>query len=608
MPPISLRILTVVLSIAALAGASAPAAAKAQITRDLSKNFNELLPSEKIAIRAAAKAAYKAKKLKRLKVCADPGNMPLSSINQEGYQQKMAELLGKAMGAKVTFHWRPSIERGMTRQTFAMDMCDVMFDMPAHYDLMLTTEPVYKTTYVLAYPSNKGLKLSGLDDPKLKDLKIGVYQTSGIRAALAKRGIVNNVELQTQSHDGDIVPEHQPWYVVQRAMDGDIDVAGVYGPFAGWVKTMKHEPITIQPVNLDDDTVPLEFEMAIGVRKTDAFLKYMLEFALDDNAKQVEKILKDYGVPLVQCSKCVVPGNLPAHGSYIKLADQKFEARPDLASPDQIVTKKKVEQWLAEGADIDQELSNAIIASDLDRIKFLISKGADVNKQDSQGWTPLANAARQRKDKVAALLLEKGADPNLSSDGTTPLIAAVTRDSVPTIDVLLNHGAKLEEPGPEGYRPLSMAIADSRYDAAKALIEHGANINAASGEDGLTPLMVAAAQTGPAEGARFLPGSTRPIDIAKLLVEKGANVNAQAKNGMTPLMIAATHNSPPMIGLLMDAGANPELKNALGQTATEVAKINGNEEAAQAIKVLAATRQASAAPDKPAAAGTTTSQ
>jgi len=109
------RILTVLLSIAALACASAPAAAKAQVTRDLSKDFEDLLPSEKIAIRAAAKAAYKAKKLKELKVCVDPGNMPLSSINQEGYQQKMAELLGKAMGAKVTFAWRPSIERGLTR-------------------------------------------------------------------------------------------------------------------------------------------------------------------------------------------------------------------------------------------------------------------------------------------------------------------------------------------------------------------------------------------------------------------------------------------------------------------------------------------------------------
>ena len=64
---------------------------------------------------------------------------------------------------------------------------------------MLTTFPVYRTTYVLAYRNDKGLKLTGLDDPKLKDLKIGVFQTSGIREALAKRGIVNNVTLQIQT-------------------------------------------------------------------------------------------------------------------------------------------------------------------------------------------------------------------------------------------------------------------------------------------------------------------------------------------------------------------------------------------------------------------------
>jgi len=594
-----MRVFTVLFSIAALACASLPAAAaKKDVKRDFSKEFEELLPSEKIAIRAAAKAAYKGKKLKQLKVCADPGNMPLSNIKGEGFQNRLAELLGHAMGADVSFSWRPFIERGLTRQTFDQDMCDVLFDMPANYGRLLTTFPVYKTPYVLVYRNDKGLELTGLDDPKLKDLKIGVFQTSGIRAALAKRGIVDNVSLQTQTHDGDIVPEHQPWYVVQKVVDGDLDVAAVFGPFAGWVETMKGEPVTILPVNLDDDTVPLEFELAIGVRKTDAFLKYMLEFALDDHAEEVEKVLREYGVPLVQCSKCVVAGDLPAHGSYIKLADQKFEARPDLASPDQRVTQEKLEGWLASGADVNQELSNAIIAGDEDRIRFLVSKGADVNKEDSQGWTPLTNAARQRKDKVAALLLELGADPNLAADGTTPLVAAVTRDSVPTIEVLLKNGADIEEPGPEGYRPLAMAIGDSRYEAAKALIEHGADVSAASGEEGLTPLMVAAAQTAPAEGARFLPGSTRPIDIAKMLVAGGADVNAQAKNGMTPLMIAATHNSPPMIGLLMDAGADTDLKNSLGQTATDVAKINGNEESAQAIKVLASSRSASAV-DKP---------
>ena len=604
------RILTVLVSIIVLVLVSFPVeAAKKQAKRDLSKEFDDLTPSEQIAIRAAAKAAYKAKKLETLTVCADPGNMPLSNIKEEGFQNKLASLLGEAMGARVVYSWRPFIERGLTRQTFDQDMCDVMFDMPANYGRLLTTFPVYKTPYVLAYRSDKGLELTGLDDPKLKDLRIGVFQTSGIRAALAKRGIVDNVKLQTQTHDGDLVIEHQPWYVVQKVLNGDLDVAAVFGPFAGWVKTMKGEPLTIQPVNLQDDKVPLEFELAIGVRKTDAFLKYMLEFALEDHAEEVEKILKDYGVPLVQCSKCIVAGDLPAHGSYTALADQKFEARPDLASPDQVVTKEKLEGWLADGADLNQELSNAINANDLERVKFLVEKGADVNEPDPQGWPPLLNAARQRRDDMIKTLIELGADVNRpDAGGMTPLVAAAMRDHVPSIKALLEKGADVEQPGPQGYRPLALAIAESKYEAAKAFMEGGADVSAASGADGLTPLMLIAAQTSPAEGARFLPGSTRPSDIAKGLVERGAKVNAQAKNGMTALMIAASHNSAPMIGLLMDAGADPAVKNNQGLTATDVAEKNNNLEAAQAILVLGSGRSAAAPAPASSGTGSTTSQ
>ena len=597
----SLRTLTAILSALALILVALPAdAAKKPVKRDLSKEFDDLTPSEQIAIRAAAKAAYKGKKLETLMVCADPGNMPLSNIKQEGFQNKLATLLGEAMGARVVYSWRPFIERGLTRQTFDQDMCDVMFDMPANYGRLLTTFPVYKTPYVLVYRNDKGLELSGLDDPKLKDLKIGVFQTSGIRAALARRGVVNNVKLQTQTHDGDLVIEHQPWYVVQKVVDGDLDVAAVFGPFAGWVKTMKGEPITILPVNLDDDKVPLEFELAIGVRKTDAFLKYMLEFALEDHAEEVEKILKDYGVPLVQCSRCIVAGDLPAHGAYIAMADQKFEARPDLASPDQVVTKEKLERWIAEGADLNQELSNAINANDAERVKFLVEKGAEVNKPDPQDWLPIINAARQRNDRMIKTLIDLGADPNLADkSGTTALAAAAMRDHVPSIKMLLDNGAKVDEPGPDGVHPLTLALADSRYEVAKALIEGGADVSVASGPDGLTPLMVVAAQAAPAEGARFVPGSARPTDIAKAIVDRGAAINAQAKNGMTALMVAAAHNNAPMIGLLMDAGADPTLKNAQGLTATDVAEKNGNLEAAQAILVLGSARSAAA----PAQAG-----
>lgn len=597
MSPHTRRLLAVLaVSLTAFAAAAPLALAddKKAIQRDMSKDYDDLTPSEHIAIRAAAKAAYKAKKLKVLNVCADPGNMPLSNIKREGFQNKLASLLSDAMGARLQYHWQPFIERGLTRSTFDERMCDVMFDIPVDYGRLLSTFGVYKTPYVLVYRNDKGLELTGLDDPKLKDLTIGLFQTSGIRMALAKRGIINNVKLQTQTHDGDLVPENQPWYVIQRMLNGEFDVAAVFGPFAGWVKTMKNEPVTILPVNLDDDKVPMEFELGVGVRRTDAFLKYMLEFALEDKATEVEAILREYGVPLVQCSRCVVPGDLPAHGSYIAMADQEFKARPELASPDQVVTKEKVENWLAEGADPNEELSAAIIANDPERIKFLVEKGANLSKPDKQGWLPIINAARQRRDNIVALLIELGADPNQHDvDGMTALTAALMRDHVPTIKVLAEKGANIEEPGPGGFRPLALAISESKYESAKALMESKADVKAASSKQDLTPLMIVAAQTGPAEGARFLPGSARPSDIAKELIQRGADVNAQSAAGMTALMIAASHNSPPMIGLLMDAGADANLKNKQGQTAADVAKLNDNMEAAQAILVLGSSKAAS---------------
>lgn len=597
MSPITLRILTAVaVCLAGLSLAAAPAVATKEITRDLSKDFDDLTPSEKIAIRAAAKAAYKAKKIGPLVICADPGNMPFSNDKLEGFENKIGKLLGEATGAPVSFYWRPFLERALTRDTFDSGMCDVMIDVPANYERLLTTNPIYRTTYVLATRTDKNLDFKGLDDPRLKQLRIGVFQTSGIREALAKHGVVN-VSLHVVTHDADLKPEHQPWYQVQQVVNGDLDVAAVWGPFAGWLKTMKDAPITIQPVNLMDDNVPLEFDLAIGVRKTDALLKYILDYALEDKKDEVEKILKDYGVPLVQCSRCLVPGDLPAHGYYNEVSQQDFKPRPDLASPDQVVTQAKLEGWLAEGADITQELSNAVIANDANRVKFLISKGADVNKIDNQGATPLTSAARQRHPDMVELLIEQGANVNLqNSDGMTPLVAAVMRDDVPSAKVLLGKGADIEKPGPEGYPPLAVAIAENKYEAAKALMDAGADVKTPAGPDKLTPLMIAAGQTSAAEGAVFLPSSTRPIDIAQGLLDRGADVNAKSNAGVTALMVAAAHNNPPMIGLLLEAGANVNAKDNQGKTAQDVAEQNGNREAAQAIQVLGTAKSASAPP------------
>ena len=263
--------------------------------------------------------------LAALRVCADPGNMPLSNNKGEGYENKIAAVLAKELDTTVENYFRPGIERGLTRSTLDAEQCDVMINMPVDSDDVVTTGPLYRTTYVLAYRSDRAYDFKSLDDPRLKKLKIGVYETSAIRAALADHG-VGNVQVHYLSHDADLVPQNQPSYQVQQLIDGTLDVAAVWGPLAGYYKVMKHAPITLQPANTLDDS-PLQFEMAIAVRRNDRELAKRLDQAMHAQKDAIRAILTDYGVPLVQCDACLISGELPAHGPYTAPAPEPQQHR-----------------------------------------------------------------------------------------------------------------------------------------------------------------------------------------------------------------------------------------------------------------------------------------
>ena len=250
-----------------------------------------------------------------LRVCADPGNMPLSNNRGEGFENKIAAVLAKALDTTVEYYYRPGIERGLTRTTLDADQCDVMIDMPLDSDDVSTTTALYRTTYVLAYRSERAYNFKSLDDPRLKKLKVGVYETSAVREALAEHG-VRNVEIHYLSHDADLVPKDQPSYQVQQVIDNQLDVAAVWGPLAGYYKVMKQAPLTLQPVNLMDDSVTLEFDMAIALRRADKDLQRRLDQATREQREAIRAILNDYGVPLIECSTCIISGDLPTHGPY----------------------------------------------------------------------------------------------------------------------------------------------------------------------------------------------------------------------------------------------------------------------------------------------------
>ena len=420
-------------------------------------------------------------------MCADPGNMPISNNRGEGLENKMAAVLARALGTTVEYYYRPGVERGLTRSTLEADQCDVMLDMPLGSDDVITTTALYRTTYVLAYRSDRGLgTFKSLDDPRLKRLKVGVYETSAIREALADHGVLK-VEIHYLSHDGDMVPADQPTYQMQQVIDGTLDVAAAWGPLAGYYKVMKHAPLTIQPVNLMDDSVPLEFDMAIALRRNDRDLQHRLEQAMHEQRDALRAILTDFGVPLVNCSTCVISGDLPAHGPYAPPAP----AVPAHTGP--TVTIAQLNDWLAHGANVDVELNNAVLADDQVRVAYLLEK----KRASVQPWTWRVKRPspchRPRSSAMVAFLIAHGADVNeRDRNGWTPLMTAACDDAT-DVKVLAAHGGDPNAVSAQNLTPLGIAAQYGKEKAAVALIAAGADPGRASGDAGYTPLMLATA-------------------------------------------------------------------------------------------------------------------
>lgn len=502
---------------------------------------------------------------KALRVCADPGNMPLSNQQGEGYQNRIAEVLAAALDTHVTYFWRPSIERGMFRSTLDADECDVYFDMPTGLERVLTTTALYRTTFVLAYRNDRDYAFKGLDDPRLKDLKVGVFQMSTIRSALNQYGVKQNLKLHFISHDGDLVPAHQPSYQVQQVVDGELDVAAIWGPMAGFYKTMKQAPVTLQPVNTIEHLWEMEYDMSLAVRKTDEKLKAALEAAMVRERDKIRQILVDYGVPLVACETCVISGDLPAHGPYQKTTTHNMIAEAEARETppeEQKVSRDRLDAWLAEGADVNQEFNNAVIAGDVDRAAYLLGKGADINARDAQGYPPLVNAARRTDVQALRFLLDKGANTAATDvDGWNALMFAAWRDDAASIDLLAGKGADLEVLTPTGVTPLALAAQHAKSKALVALVKQGAKVNVSVGGGGYTPLMLAVAG-----------GS---VETVELLLAKGADVNAANKGGITALMIAAARDQPATASALLRNGARPDTTNQEGRTAARIAEENG---------------------------------
>ncbi|MGH8140118.1 MAG: quinoprotein dehydrogenase-associated putative ABC transporter substrate-binding protein [Steroidobacteraceae bacterium] len=514
----------------------------------------------------AASGAALGSDLKSLTVCADPGNMPLSNEKGEGFENKIAQVIGTALGTGVHYYWRPSIERGLMRTTLSEGDCDLWMDMATDTEGAIVLAPLYRSAFILAYRSDKGIHIKDLDDPALKKLRVGVFQVSAIREALADHGVVANTVIHYLSHNADLVEDNQPSYQVQQVVKGELDIAAAWGPMAGYYKTVKHAPLIIQPVNLMEDKVPLEFNLALAVPRGRPDIKSAVEQALQQHKSEIRQILVDFGVPLVKCDECLVSGDLPSHGPYAEPAPDAQAVAREAREQAKVraVRMADLKRSLAHGGNPDDELNNAVTANDVDRVGYTLSHRAHVDSIDGDGYTPLINASRFGFNALATYLIEHKADPNLAdSGGWTPLMYTAWNDNPTLAKVLIAHGANIAVSDNDRMTPLAIAAQNGKAKAADALVAAGADVNAPAARGGYTPLMLAA-----------ISGSR---DIATSLIGHGARVNAVNPGGVTALMIAAANDHPNIVELLLKSGADVSARSEDGRTALGIAQERDND-------------------------------
>jgi quinoprotein dehydrogenase-associated probable ABC transporter substrate-binding protein len=241
---------------------------------------------------------------KAFRVCADPENLPASNQKQEGYENKIAQLIATELGEPLRYVWwgqRRGFIRNTMNATLEEGRCDVVIAVPKEYDLVRTTKPYFRSTYVFVYPRDKGPQIKSLDDPALKKVKIGVhllgddYTNPPPVHELSKRGVVGNLIGFSTFYSAD----NPPSSIVDAVASGRVDVAIVWGPAAGMFVKASKVPLVMVPVPSGTGDLPFEFDMSMGVKKGNDTLFATLESVLEKKHAEILKILQDYNVPMV---------------------------------------------------------------------------------------------------------------------------------------------------------------------------------------------------------------------------------------------------------------------------------------------------------------------
>lgn len=256
-----------------------------------------------------------------LNICAGENEMPYSNLKKEGFENEIAEIIGKALNRKVNFvFWKDA--RLVERDYLNKGKCDVMmgvdkYDHPdprMRISTMLKTDAYYKSAYVFITRKDREIDISSWNDALIKnhDFRIGMMHDSPGKVMLLQLDRFDDMfdyfaEKQKYQSTRNRAIRVEPQEIVNDVATKYVHSANLWGPDAGrYVKAskvpLKMQVIKDDAVKSNGEKVPMHYEIAMGVRKDDTALLQDLNRAIKEKQAEIEAVLINEGIPLLPIS------------------------------------------------------------------------------------------------------------------------------------------------------------------------------------------------------------------------------------------------------------------------------------------------------------------
>ena len=277
-------------------------------------------------------------------------------------------------------------------------------------------------------------------------------------------------------------------------------------------------------------------------------------------------------------------------GANVSLEHPKT-GRPPLHRAAERNDTEMLKLLLAHGADIHQctargstALHLAATCGSADAVDVLCSNNSKLNLQNVVGCTPLATAIQSQKFICALRLLKYNPDVNICDENqVSPLIAATNFRAAEVVHRLLKLGAKSDIPDAKGLTPIQMACQRGYDEVLKLMVEadpHVLESQTVTIED----LIFSAIQTS--------------LSTLQILLQAGANPNVrEPTNQLTPLLQVCCQGDVAMLQQLLSYGADPKLQSPMG-TALHAAVLLGQYQCAKQLLEFGVDPNATAGPEK----------